>query len=249
MNINYILPETDFKISFGGIEWNSFIDYPENISIVLFTNGCNFRCEYCHNKFLFDNSKSIPLDFLFENLEKRKKFNDAIVICGGEPTIHPDLKFFLKYAKQIGYKTKLDTNGTNPDALKEISEFCDYIAMDIKTSFHKYNLLFSEQINNSGFTNKILNDVKKSVELIKQRKNAEFRTTVYPDFVDVQDLKNIRQIVDNAGIEWFLQKYVARTGDETELNVNDKQTESLSAKIICDFLNIPFLSSERISAL
>ena len=235
--------------SFGGIEWNSFIDYPENISIVLFTNGCNFRCEYCHNKFLFDNSKSIPLDFLFENLEKRKKFNDAVVICGGEPTIHPGLKPFLKYIKQIGYKTKLDTNGTNADALIEISEFCDYIAMDIKTSFNKYYLLFPEQINNSDFTNKILNNVKKSIEIIRKRKNSEFRTTVYPNFVDFQDLNNIRQIVEEAGVDWFLQKYVARTEAESGLTAKDKQIESLSEKIICDFLNISSLDSERISVL
>ncbi|MBP7654761.1 radical SAM protein, partial [Candidatus Dependentiae bacterium] len=107
-------------ISFGGIEWNSFIDYPGHISIVLFTNGCNFKCEYCHNKFLLTNKISIPHEYIMDNLKIRRKFNDAVVICGGEPTIHPGLKSFIKYLKQLGYFVKLDTNGMNPDVLYKV---------------------------------------------------------------------------------------------------------------------------------
>lgn len=68
---------------------------------------------------------------------------DAVVITGGEPTLMPDLKEKLYEIKKLGYKIKLDTNGTNPDIVKELVDLnlIDYVAMDIKNSYEGYSRL------------------------------------------------------------------------------------------------------------
>ena len=128
----------------AGIEKSSLVDYPTKIAAVIFTLGCNFRCPYCHNpnlitavssSSLFD--ESAVLDFL----KQRQGKLDAVVVSGGEPTLHKDLKEFFKKVKDLGFLTKLDTNGSNPDVLVDLvqSNLLDYIAMDIKAPLEKYS--------------------------------------------------------------------------------------------------------------
>ncbi len=114
---------TNLNPIFSGIQKFSSIDFPGELSMILFTGGCNFRCGYCHNpnfvlpeKIKHKQNKEI-LDFL----QLRKDTLDAVVICGGEPTIHRQgLIDWIKYIKSLGYKVKLDTNGTNPKLIKQI---------------------------------------------------------------------------------------------------------------------------------
>jgi pyruvate formate lyase activating enzyme len=130
----------------AGFKKQSLIDYSGNISSVVFTQGCNFRCGYCHNPDLvlperFGNIYSE--EKMFEYLAKYKKMLDAVCITGGEPTIHKDLPSFISRIKELGLKIKLDSNGTNPDMLKYLFEnkLVDFIAMDIKhiLDFKAYN--------------------------------------------------------------------------------------------------------------
>ena len=123
-----------------GLEKLSLVDYSNYACAVIFTGGCNFRCPFCHNSGLVDKEVN-PISNLevLEFLEKRRKLLDAVCISGGEPTLQSDLIDFIKKVKNLGYKVKLDTNGTNPTMLKEIinNNLVDYIAMDIKNSFDK----------------------------------------------------------------------------------------------------------------
>ena len=165
----------------AGFKKQTLIDYPGNISAVVFTQGCNFRCGFCHNPNLV-----IPAKFtktysereIFNYLEKYRKMLDAVSITGGEPTIHNDLPVFIEKIKKLEMKVKLDSNGTNPEMLQELirKKHIDFIAMDIKhlLDFDKYNKTVGEVINNS-----IFNRIKRSVELIKKSTvEYEFRTTV-----------------------------------------------------------------------
>ncbi|NJO88455.1 MAG: anaerobic ribonucleoside-triphosphate reductase activating protein [Chloroflexia bacterium] len=128
----------------GGFVKQSLIDYPGKIAAVVFTQGCNFRCGYCHNPQLvlpnlfIERFDLAPLNII-SYLEQHRNWLDGVVVTGGEPTIHKDLPLFLKEIKKLGYAIKLDTNGTNPHLLEQIikNKLADYIAMDIKIAPEK----------------------------------------------------------------------------------------------------------------
>ena len=106
------------------------IDFPGSISAIVFTQGCNLRCAYCHNPELIppaqDENNAIAEDDVLDYLERRKHSLDGLVITGGEPTLQPDLADFAAKVKAMGYLIKLDTNGTNPGVLKELIEITGY---------------------------------------------------------------------------------------------------------------------------
>ncbi len=206
----------------GGLQKFSLLDYPGHLSAIIFTQGCNFRCQYCYNPMLvwpvtvgkFKNSSSskrdggqkdhpanISEDDLFAFLKKRVGKLDAAVITGGEPTLHDDLPEFIAKIKKLKFKVKLDTNGTNPDAIKKLidNNLLDYIAMDIKAPAGKYDLITGVQPD--------LDKIKKSVKIIKESKLPhEFRTTIVPELIDFEDIAKIGGMIRGAE-KWFLQQF------------------------------------------
>lgn len=165
----------------GGFIKQTLIDYPGNIASVVFTNGCNFRCGYCHNADLVVTKDKpffeIPINLFFEFIHKNNKLLDAVVITGGEPTLSPQLIPFIKEIKKEKLKVKLDTNGTNPNVLNELisSHLIDYIAMDVKTSldYDLYNEI------TGGISKNLFKNVEESIYLIINSGLAhEFRTTL-----------------------------------------------------------------------
>ncbi len=187
-------------MKFSGLQKTSLVDYPNEVASVLFTPGCNLRCPFCHNWRIVVDPKP---PFLNEEdalsvLENRKRYVDAVVITGGEPTLHKELPRFLKRLKEKGFKVKLDTNGFYPGVLEECLPYVDYVALDVKTSLEKYGRL------GEGSTA----DFLKTVDLLKMGKVAyEFRTTVVPGFVDAEDVVKIGEIVKGAG-NVMLQQFV-----------------------------------------
>ena len=152
MNSNHF-PQNE-KIGF--LRKTTLVDFPEHIACAVFLIGCNLRCPYCYNKDLVLLNKNSQkddfstLDDVFNHLELRKNVLSGITISGGEPLLHPATPLIIKYAKNLGYKIKLDTNGTNPLELEKLiknDQLCpDYVAMDIKTSPNRYGEeLFSEK--------------------------------------------------------------------------------------------------------
>ena len=170
----------------GGFVKNSFVDYPGLICSVIFTVGCNLRCWYCHNSHLFDDrQKLVREQEIFDFLSSHKGFIDAVVISGGEPTLQGDLIEFIKAIKKLGYKVKLDTNGTNFEVLRALIEgkLVDYVAMDIKAPLEDYIKIVGVDCN--------LEDVKKSVGLLLEGQvESEFRTTFSPD-LNLEDIEKI----------------------------------------------------------
>ncbi|MDR1123713.1 MAG: anaerobic ribonucleoside-triphosphate reductase activating protein [Elusimicrobiota bacterium] len=133
-------------MTIGGLLKFSMIDFPGSISAIVFTQGCNLRCGYCHNPELIAQRPQTAgepdweeADVLYY-LEKRRGALDGLVITGGEPSIQPDLKDFIVKVKAMGYLVKLDTNGTSPSVLKDLldNKLLDFVAMDIKAPFEKY---------------------------------------------------------------------------------------------------------------
>lgn len=190
-----------FKIA--GLQKTTFIDFPKKIACIVFTQGCNFRCGYCHNPELFENKEpALSVPAFFEFLNKRKGKLDGVVITGGEPTLQHDLKDFIRQIKDLGFLVKLDTNGTNPEILKELlcENLLDYVAMDIKAPLEKYNNI----VNVNFDTEKI----KTSIDLIMNSKiDYEFRTTVIKSQLSIEDFENICQTIKGAK-KYYLQEFI-----------------------------------------
>ena len=189
----------------GGLEKLSLIDYPGQLSAVVFTVGCTFRCPFCYNPLLVANiGKGQPFEkeeglFLF--LKERLGKLDGVVISGGEPTMHNDLPEFIKKIKDLGFKIKLDTNGTNPEMLKKLlaENLLDYIAMDIKADEANYDRV-------SG-SKDYFPKVSESVKIIMMSKvSYEFRTTCVPGFLDKEIMENAGKMIVGAD-KWYLQKF------------------------------------------
>jgi pyruvate formate lyase activating enzyme len=165
---------------------------------VLFTPGCNLRCPFCHNWRIVVDPKPPFLneETALKILEERKRFVDAVVVTGGEPTIHKELPKFLKKLKDKGFLVKLDTNGLNSQVLEECLPYVDYVAVDIKTSLEKY-----ERLGAKG-TSELL----RTIEMLKTGKvDYEFRTTVVPDFVENADVSRICELAKGAKTFAFQQ--------------------------------------------
>ncbi|RLB98220.1 MAG: anaerobic ribonucleoside-triphosphate reductase activating protein [Deltaproteobacteria bacterium] len=192
-------------MNIGGFQKNSLIDFPETIACILFTQSCNFICPYCHNPDLvpgpqkragnlYDENK------IFEFLEKRKGFIEGVVITGGEPTLQKDLMIFCKKVKKMGYKLKLDSNGTRPHILAALFEenLIDFISMDIKTSLEKYHLVVQGKFD--------IQKIYDSSRLLMEKAPAyEFRTTCARPFVSREIIKNIGEMISGAST-YILQK-------------------------------------------
>jgi len=197
----------------GGLEKLTLIDYPDHLAAIIFTQGCNFRCKFCYNPLLVwpqgtdgKNIKEkgfsqISEKDLFLFLEKRFGKLEGVVITGGEPTLHPDLPSFIKKIKKMGYRVKLDTNGTSPDALQGLidKKLIDYIAMDLKAPCEKYEKVVGVKVN--------CNNIEKSVKIIKKSNLPhEFRTTVVPGLLVKSDFTKMGKMIDGAS-QWYLQKF------------------------------------------
>ncbi|MGZ6274755.1 MAG: anaerobic ribonucleoside-triphosphate reductase activating protein [Syntrophales bacterium] len=189
----------------GGLQKVSLIEYPGKIGAIAFTQGCNFRCPYCHNPELVDPDlyrECLSEEGVLSFLQKRKGKLDALTITGGEPTIQVDLLDFIKCVKNIGYLIKLDTNGSCPEVLERLigGRLVDYIAMDIKGPLHKYRTVTRSKIDEDK--------IRQSIEIImKSGMPYEFRTTVPKRLLDVDDLLEMGMLLKNAG-SYILQQFI-----------------------------------------
>ncbi|MFW6041340.1 MAG: anaerobic ribonucleoside-triphosphate reductase activating protein [Thermoplasmatota archaeon] len=185
----------------GGLQKLSLIDYPDKLSAVIWTVGCNLKCPYCYNPGLITSSDKLPEEQVLAVLEDRKDILEGVVVTGGEPSLQKDLVDFLYGVKQMGYLVKLDTNGTRPKVVSKLlkKELVDYIAMDIKASKEKYSELTRTDID--------VSKINESIEIIKDSTvSNEFRTTVVPGFLEEKDIKEISKWVGNES-RYFLQQF------------------------------------------
>lgn len=187
----------------GGFQATSLVDYPGTVSAVIFTVGCNFRCPYCHNlELVFESpEKTYTEKEILTQLRSRKEVLPAVTITGGEPTMQNDLLKFLRKLRRLGFRIKLDTNGTNPAMLREALEknFLDYVAMDIKAPLARYPEIVGSAVNREK--------IKESVAiLLEGRVEYEFRTTIVRSQLTREDLTVMAKEIEGAR-RYFLQQF------------------------------------------
>lgn len=188
-----------------GFQKLTLLDFPEKMACMIFTRGCNLKCPFCQNGLLVLNKTKegfIDESEIFEYLKKRKNLLDGVVVSGGEPLLQRDIKTFITKIKDLGYKVKIDTNGTSPLLLEELINegLVDYVAMDIKNVFEKYPKI-------TGCKNVNTDNIKKSIKILKQDKiDYEFRTTIVKEFHALEDIKKILSYI--GGSKYYLQNFV-----------------------------------------
>jgi len=210
----------------GFIE-TSFLDWDGKISSVIFLPLCNFSCPFCNNASLLSKIELLPAldpEAIDEFLDKRKSFIDGVVLTGGEPTLQPDLISYIKHLKSMKFLVKLDTNGTNPQILKELmsEKLLDYVAMDIKAPL-------DERYFKASGTQVDLNKIRESIKLLMGSGiDYEFRTTVCPAFHEEKDLIDIAKEIPGAK-KYVLQQFVAKDVlDPNLLKIKPYSKEELS---------------------
>jgi len=194
----------------------SLIDYPGKVCAIVFTQGCNFRCPYCHNPELVNPrefGESITHDEIFSFLKRRREKLDAVSITGGEPTIQEDLLGFINKIKDLGYLVKIDTNGSKPEILEILigEKLLDSIAMDVKAPLHKYKKIAMVPFDTSR--------IEKSIGLIMNSGiDYEFRTTIVKPLLAEEDIQKIGMMIEGAD-RYVLQKFVpSKTVDPAFMN-------------------------------
>jgi len=191
----------------GGLQRVSLIDYPGHISAIIFTQGCNFKCPYCHNPELVNPDlfrTPIKVSEVIEFLESRKGKLDAVSICGGEPTIQDNVISFIRQIKKMGFAVKLDTNGSVPNVLKTLiaDNMLDFIAMDVKAPLDKYRDIVKANVNQ--------NAIQESIRLVLNAKIPyEFRTTIVESQLDENDILQIGKMINGAA-HYVLQNFMAK---------------------------------------
>ncbi len=187
----------------GGFQKFSLLDYPGQLAAIVFTQGCNFRCPYCHNPGLVDPqnyTRIIPTSEILDFLDKRRGKLGAVSITGGEPTLQPDLPWFIAELRSMGFLIKVDTNGSFPDVIENLvsHKLVDYWAMDIKAPLHLYPIVSKSDIP--------VEQITRSMDLLRSSgMEFEFRTTFFEALFNWNDLEKIRELL-KPGDRFFLQQ-------------------------------------------
>ncbi|MCR5489170.1 MAG: anaerobic ribonucleoside-triphosphate reductase activating protein [Saccharofermentans sp.] len=215
----------------GGIQKLTLLDYPGTVACTVFTLGCNMRCPFCHNALLVtktEEAEVYPEEEFFAFLNKRRGILDGVCVTGGEPLLQSDAGEFIAKIKALGYKVKLDTNGSFPDRLEEIlkSGNVDYVAMDIKNSPEKY----AETVGIPGFD---VSKIQRSIEIIRSSGvEYEFRTTVVAPLHNGESIAGAAQMVKGSP-KYFLQNFVDSgnlISGEGMSGLTDEELENALAK-------------------
>ncbi len=208
------------KVKISGFNKLTLLDYPGLTACIIFTQGCNYKCPFCHNASLLDNKDgTYDEEEILKFLEKRKKVLEGICISGGEPLMQKEILEFIKKIKDIGYKIKIDTNGSYPEILKYLidNKLIDYVAMDIKNDIDNYK-------KTTGVTN--TNIVMKSIDiLLKSDIEYEFRTTIVKELHNEENIINIAKMIKDAK-KYYLQKFID-SGDIVSNNLHPFSDEEM----------------------
>lgn len=189
----------------AGLQKLTLLDYPGRMAATIFLPACNFRCPFCHNARLVENineAESVSEEYVLSFLKKRMGILEGVAITGGEPLIWPEALDLMRDIKALGFKVKLDTNGSFPDRLQKALEagLCDRVAMDIKATPENYPKA-------TGLGSFDIAPVKRSIELIKDSGiEYEFRTTLVKGIHEPSEMHGIGRLIEGAE-EYYLQAF------------------------------------------
>ena len=189
-------------MNIGGLQKTSLLDFPDTISAIIWTIGCNFRCPFCYNRdIVLGIIGTISEEDILSFLEKRKGLLEGLIISGGEPLMQKNIVQFAEKVKKLGYLIKIDTNGMHPEKHKELidKKLVDYIAMDVKAPKNKYDKLTDVKTD--------IKKIEKSIEIIRNSApDYEFKTTFIPELLTKEDIVSIAKWLKGSK-RFYLQQF------------------------------------------
>jgi len=190
----------------GGIIDISTKDIPHRSCMVIFTVGCNFKCEFCHNKYLLQ--PNVGRDYTIKELIDKISTNSlvsGVSITGGEPTLQKDLPELCRQIQKTEKYLSIDTNGSNPKVIKKITPFIDRVALDLKGPLKKNKL---EEIAGVKVE---LEKIKETIEFLKMQNEIDFeiRTTYVERLLTSDDISEIINLLESVEFKgnFVLQQY------------------------------------------
>lgn len=219
----------------------SLSDYRGEPACVIFFSGCNYNCGYCHNWALQEKKGEHLVEV--ERLEEQIQKNTLITACkvsGGEPLLQPEALMEIgQFAKSIGLKFGIDTNGTLPKVLADIIGFLDLVSLDIKTALDEV-----EYKKVSGVEKTCMEEVKESLRLVLSSKAyADLRMVVIPGWNDSERIvSSVTSSLKDAG---YLQK--ASRG-EASLTLMEFVPENARLEILRAAANTPVETLKSIAS-
>ena len=196
-------------MEFQGLNKLSLLDYPGKVAAILYMNKCNFCCEFCHNwnsLIAAKDNEDIIFDDILSFLKKRIGVLDGVVVTGGEPTLMPDLEDKISKIKELGYLVKLDTNGTNPEVVKNLVDkhLIDYVAMDVKSSLEEYARFTKDD--------KLFSKVEETIKYLKSNViDYEFRCTLISEYHSEDVIRKMSKLL-KGGKKLYLQQFKVSDG-------------------------------------
>ena len=227
-------------MTISGLQKMTLLDFPGKVACTVFLQGCNFRCPFCHNSDLLCGSENafMTTEEFLDFLKKRTGLLDAVCVSGGEPTLQKDLPELLKGIKALGFRVKLDTNGSRPEVLKALvnDSLVDYVAMDVKNSPALYG-------ETTGTSQLDINSIEESLRfLIAGNVAYELRTTVVAELHSQQSITEMGQwlsslVPGKKPEKLFLQCFVTRDSVlKSGLTAPDEQTLVHYAEILTPYV-------------
>ena len=215
------------------------LDYPGELACIVWFAGCNLRCGYCHNPEMVRGVGKMPWEEVLFHLHKRKGRLTGVVFSGGEATLHPQIIDYARQVKSLGFKVKLDSNGTRPDILRVLIQenLLDMVAFDYKAPRHIYKRV-------TGVSERHWDKFSESLELLihSPQVKLEVRTTVHTDLLSEEDVDIIRSDLETRGYtgSYHVQNY--RHGDTLgdmprQSHIFNKETLPQGAKVKVMFRN------------
>ncbi len=181
-------------------------DFPDTPSCILWFSGCNMLCRYCHNlDIVFERTKKIEEEYILDFLRSRIGKLEGVVLCGGEPTLYKDLDLFVKKIKELGFKIKLDTNGSDLEAVKKILPYIDFVAIDFKSDITRF-----KNITRSSLFDEFYETLK---YLIESNINLEVRTTYHHKLLGYETLNQMTLMLEQLG---YKNSYYIQRANATE---------------------------------
>ncbi len=200
-------------LAIGGFCPFSSLDYPGELSCVVFCQGCTWACSYCHNPHLrAHGAGSLSWTGLQAFLNERHGLLDAVVFSGGEPLLQASLANAMQTIRDQRFKVGLHTSGIAPQRLAEVLKYCDWVGLDMKTHKHKYATLTGDRRSAELAIASL--DV-----LLSGRVPFEVRTTWHPNIMTEDELLDLVNSLARRGVQHFrLQLFRAGNCLDAEAN-------------------------------
>lgn len=211
------------------------LDYPNHLASIFWFAKCNMACPYCYNPHIVREHGIISIDEALSFLRSRQGRLEGVVLSGGECTLYPHLTSVIEAIKELGFKVKIDTNGSNPTLLHSLLEkqLIDYVALDFKAPLHQYETLtrfrHSERFEAS------------LEHLLNSTIPFEVRTTVHTDFLSSDALQEMINYLHSKNYPhtYYLQNYlhVDETLGETKEQQNQLNLSKLTPFVPIELRN------------